>query len=259
MFSASAGSRAAVGDAAIGDADHAELQPIRERQQQPSSRGDTGNGGQSGAGRHGDPPERQDLVRGLLEGSTGDVVGQNKEAPFNMATYLRLYPGVSGMATNGLRWGANAEVRENFKGVGFEPSQSFATISIIATNAQNSSTAMGTSGLTCAQTLHVWRASVWVAQDKIGIVRLGQDDGVVGLFDAGIGTFQNVAQCLWDGDAPGAVNGNTAPTYPWCTLQGAEYGSNKIVYLSPQFAGVDFGFNFAPNNGNGIELTCANA
>jgi hypothetical protein len=98
-----------------------------------------------------------------------------------------------------------------------------------------------------------------VAQDKIGIVRLGQGGGVAGLFDAGIGTFQNVAQGLWDGDAPGAVSGNTSPTYPWYTLQGAEYGSNKIVYLSPQFAGVDFGFNFAPNNGNGIELTCANA
>jgi hypothetical protein len=74
-----------------------------------------------------------------VEGSTGDVVGENKEAPFNMGTYLRLYPRVSGMATNGLRWGANAEIRENFKGVGFEASQCSATTSIIATNAQNSS------------------------------------------------------------------------------------------------------------------------
>jgi hypothetical protein len=148
------------------------------------------------------------------EGSTGDVVDQNKEAPFNMGTYLRLYPGVSAMATNGLRWGANAEIRENFNGVGFEANPSSATTSIIATNVQNSSTTTGTSGLTCAQTLYVRRAFVWVAQDKISIVRLGQGDGVAGLFYAGIGTFQNVAQGLWDGDAPGAVDGNTAPTYP---------------------------------------------
>jgi hypothetical protein len=163
------------------------------------------------------------------------------------------------MATNGLRWGANAEIRENFNGVGFEANPSSATTSILATNAQNSSTTTGTSGLLSAQTLFVRRAFVWAAQDKIGIVRLGQGDGVSGLFDAGIGTFQNVAQGLWDGDAPGAVNGNTSPTYPWYSLQGAEYGSNKIVYLSPQFAGVDFGFDFAPNNGNGIEFVCANA
>jgi Gram-negative porin len=46
-----------------------------------------------------------------VEGSTGDVVGQNKEAPYNLGTYFRLYPGVNGMATNDLRWGASAEIR----------------------------------------------------------------------------------------------------------------------------------------------------
>ena len=39
-------------------------------------------------------------------------------------------------------------------------------------------------------------------------------------------------------------------TFPWLSQQGAEYGSNKIFYLSPQFAGFDFGFDWAPNNGN---------
>jgi len=202
-------------------------------------------------------------VEASIEGSTGDVVGGNKEAPYNLGTYLRLYPGVSGMATNGLRWGANAEIRENFQGQGFTANGTVVgnqavTGGLTATNAQNSSTTTGTSGLTCAQTLYVRRAFVWVAQDKIGIFRFGQGDGVSGLFDAGVGTFQNVAQGLWDGDAPAAPNGNTQPTYPWYSLQGAEYGSNKIVYLSPQFAGFDFGLDFAPNNGN-LEAGCAAA
>ena len=127
-----------------------------------------------------------------VEGSTGDIVGGNKLAPYSLGTLLRLYPGVDGMATNGLRWGAQAEIRENFQGQGFAASPSSSTTSIIATNAQNSSSATGTSGLTCAQTLYVRRAFVWVAQDQIGIFRLGQADGVSGIFDNGVTTFQNV-------------------------------------------------------------------
>ncbi len=158
-----------------------------------------------------------------------------------MDTYFRLYPGVSGMATNGLRWGAQAEIRENFQGQGFVASPSSATTSIIATNAQNSSGTTGNSGLTCAQTLYVRRAFVWVAQDQVGIFRFGQGDGVAGIFDNGITTFQDVGQGGWNGDAPARPTATRQPTFPWFSQQGAEYGSNKIVYLSPQFFGVDLG------------------
>jgi Gram-negative porin len=195
-----------------------------------------------------------------VEGSTGDIVGGNKLAPYSLGTLLRLYPGVDGMATNGLRWGAQAEIRENFQGQGFAASPSSSTTSIIATNAQNSSSTTGNSGLTCAQTLYVRRAFVWVAQDQVGIFRIGQADGVSGIFDNGVTTFQNVGVGLWDGDVPDAVNGNTASTFPWLSQDGADYGTERAVYLSPQFAGVDFGFAFAPNNGNGGgTYNCSNA
>ena len=195
-----------------------------------------------------------------VEGSTGDQVGGSKLAPYSMDTYLRLYPGVSGMSTNGLRWGAQAEIRENFQGQGFEANPSSSTTSILATNAQNSSSTTGNSGLTCAQTLYVRRAFVWIAQDQVGIFRLGQGDGPTGIFDNGITTFQGFGSSGWNGDAPGFTNGNSSPTFPWFTQQGAEYGSNKIVYLSPQFFGIDLGVSFAPNNGNGGgTYNCSNA
>jgi hypothetical protein len=184
--------------------------------------------------------------------------GANKLAPYTMGTYLRLYPGVDGMATNGLRWGAQAEIRENFNGVGYAASPSSATTSITATNAQNSSGSTGASGLTCEQTLYVRRAFVWVAQDQVGIFRFGQGDGVSGIFDNGIVTEQNIGSGAWNGDLPSVMNGNGGAIYPWYSQQGAEYGSNKIVYLSPQFAGVDLGFDYAPNNGN-AEFECSNA
>ena len=39
--------------------------------------------------------------------------GSFKVNPIGIASYMRLYPGVDGMATNGLRYGAAVELREN--------------------------------------------------------------------------------------------------------------------------------------------------
>jgi len=162
---------------------------------------------------------------------------------------------VDGMATNGLRWGAQTEIRENFVGHGYTNN---GVGTLAATNAQNSSSVTGTSGLTSGQTLYVRRAFVWTALDNVGLLRLGQGDGVSGIFDNGVTTFQNTGQGLWNGDAPILPAGNSQPFFPWYSQQGAEYGSNKIVYLSPQFFGIDAGFDYAPNNGN-QEAGCGNA
>jgi len=188
-----------------------------------------------------------------IEGSTGDVVhsstgGPDKEAPYSFGTYFRLYPGVDAMATNGLRYGASVEIRENFNGRGYTATGS--GVGLTPTNAQNTSTTTGTSGLTCEQTLYVRRAFVYVAAPNVGIFRLGQGDGVSGIFDNGIVSEQNVGSGAWNGDAPAAPNAPGEPAFPWYSQQGAEYGSEKVVYLSPQFAGFDLGFDFAPNNGN---------
>ena len=161
---------------------------------------------------------------------TGTNAGQ-KLAPYSIGTYFRLYPGVDAMATNGLRYGAQTEIRENFVA------------------AQSNTGNTGTSGLTSGQTLYVRRAFWYVAGDNWGLIRMGQTDGVTGIFDNGITTGQQPGQGLWNGDAPGIIAGN-GPTYPWFTQQGAEYGSPKVVYLSPQLYGFDFGFDYAPNNGN---------
>jgi hypothetical protein len=196
-----------------------------------------------------------------IEGSPGDKVGANKEAPYNMGSFIRLYPGVDAMATNGLRYGAQAEIRENFQGQGYTANGTAVNGTSVsggltATNAQNTSSSTGASGLTCAQTLYVRRAFVYVAQDHVGLFRLGQGDSVAGIFDNGVTTFQNVGVGLWNGDAPLAANANTQPTFPWLSQDGADYGTERIVYLSPQLTGVDFGISYAPNNGN-LEAGCA--
>ena len=52
----------------------------------------------------------------LAQWSTNNQTLGSKTNPITFGSYMRLYPGVDGMATNGLRYGASIELRENFPG-----------------------------------------------------------------------------------------------------------------------------------------------
>ena len=195
-----------------------------------------------------------------VEGSSADKVSAGnggaagtsfKVAPYNALEYFRIYPGVDAMATNGLRYGAQTEIRENWS------AQSYNAAAPAAASAYNSNS-NPSSGFTCTQTLYVRRAFVYFASDRVGIVRLGEGDSVTGTFDNGVTTFQNFDTGGWNGDAPTPIPGNMQVAFPFISQQGADYGSNKVVYFSPQFAGFDFGLDWAPNNVNG-EAPCSNA
>ena len=115
-----------------------------------------------------------------------------KTSPLGIGSYMRLYPGFDGAAANGLRYGAAIELRENFaSGVN------------AGAGAANAATATSPSANTSGQTVFVRRAFTYLASDKAGIVRFGQADGVLGLFDnciftsgcwdAGLGNFNGGA------------------------------------------------------------------
>jgi hypothetical protein len=171
--------------------------------------------------------------------------------PVGVGSYMRLYPGFDGMAANGIRYGAAIELRENFNSGVFSGSQ---TALVSAT-----STATSSSANSSAQTVFVRRAFTYLASDKAGLVRFGQGDGVLGLFDNCIFTTQ-----CWDAGVTGVNGGALQLTGPggaaglpfvWLNQSGAEYANNKIVYLSPQFYGVDFGVQYAPSMGNSLQST----
>jgi hypothetical protein len=170
--------------------------------------------------------------------STG--VGANagyKVNPVGIASYMRLYPGFDGTAANGIRYGAAIELRENF-GAGGVPANSG-------------------SANTSSETVFVRRAFTYLASDKAGVLRFGQADGVLGLFDNCVFT-----SACWDAGL-GNFNGGPNQTlttqgafgipFVWLAQAGAEYGNNKIVYLSPQFFGFDMGVQYAPNMGNAYQ------
>jgi hypothetical protein len=193
--------------------------------------------------------------------------------PVSFAAYMRLYPAIDGMATNGLRYGAAVELRENFNNPNAQASAGATTAGGVQPigigGAQPAAgtavaAAVSPSGNSSAQTVFVRRAFTYIAADNVGIVRFGQTDGVIGLFDpcifsaacwgAGISPF--------NGDmiqAQGPQNAVGIP-FPWLAQAGAEYGNVKIVYLSPQFFGLEVGVQYAPSMGNGFANgTSANA
>jgi hypothetical protein len=163
--------------------------------------------------------------------------GQVKVQPLNMSSFARLYAGADGMATNGLRYGAAIEVRQNFQGQ------------------SSSTTSSGASSYLSSESLYVRRAFTYVAGDNWGIVRLGQADGLIGIFDNGVTTFQFLPTGnLNGGDLQTMFPSNVAPTFVFLAQAGNEYGNTKAVYMSPQIAGFDFGIQYAPNTSNGFGM-----
>jgi len=176
------------------------------------------------------------LFAGVVESSTLDVFKATPTLPpakldaFGTVGFMRIFSGVDAMATNGLRYGASIELRQDFG------------------PAAGSTANSGGSANSFSSTVFVRRAFTYLATDKVGIIRLGQGDGPIGLFDLGVTTFQTFDTGGWDSDLTGTVPGNAQLSFPFSSLQGAEYIPSKLVYISPQLAGFDFAFAYAPNN-----------
>ena len=186
-----------------------------------------------------------DISASFSSGDRATSGGVNyKMNPVGISSYARLYPGVDGLAANGLRYGAAMELRQNFGG-----GTNFSSAGVAP-----GATATSPSGGNLATTVYVRRAFTYLGSDQIGIVRVGVGDGVIGLFDGGIFTSQTWDAGIGQFNGGGAqVLGTTAGfliPFAWLSQAGAEYNNAKIVYLTPQFFGFDFGVQYAPNMGN---------
>ena len=156
--------------------------------------------------------------------------GINKLANYGLVDYVRLYPGFDGVAANGLKYGASVEIRtDNGTGAGG-----------------------GVNGSISGQSarrgeLYIRRESGYIGTDRFGQIRVGATDQPTSLYLTG--TFENFDDGGLDGDLPDFLPGAVATAFPFAD-QGNLYTTNKIVYLSPQFYGVDFGVSWEPDTGN---------
>ncbi len=173
--------------------------------------------------------------------STMGAVAGNTRSSNQIGSWLRLYGGADGMAANGLRYGGAFEIRTNFSGASNTPS---------TTNPASQAGAQ-----TNLMTLYVRRAFVYAGTDKLGIVRFGMGDGMISLFSAGRTTVQFYSPTShFNGSdlQATAIAGNTAPPFAFIDGSGDEYDTQKVVYLSPNFSGFDFGLQYSPHAGNSI-------
>ncbi|MCB8875515.1 porin family protein [Acidisoma silvae] len=153
-----------------------------------------------------------------VEGSTLDNNTSTgvKTSTTSFLGYLRLFPGFDGVAANGLHYGAAAELRIN---------------------------GGASAG---AETLFVHQAYGYLGLPQLGQVSFGQENGPVVLFETG--TFEGFNDGGWWGDLPAIIPGNAQVVYPFVDNGGLSQETNKIVYLSPTFAGFQFAVGFEPNH-----------
>ena len=152
-------------------------------------------------------------------------------------SFARLYLGADGMATNGLRYGAAIEVRAELHWS--DQSGASAERLLVAGDT------------VCPPCLHLRGRRPTGAS-----CALGQADGVIGIFDNGVTTFQFLPTGnLNGGDLAAGCQSDVAP--PFC-LPGRRPAPStptpSSVYMSPQIAGFDFGFQYAPNTSNGFGI-----
>ncbi|WP_419760597.1 porin [Acidisoma sp.] len=140
----------------------------------------------------------------------------NKTSTDNFLGYLRLYPGFDGVASNGLHYGAAAEIRIN--------------------GGQSAGN----------ETLYVFQAYGYFGLPQIGQISFGQENGPSVIFETG--TFEGFNDGGWNGDIEGMIPTVANPVYPFPD-SGSQYdqATSKIVYLSPTLAGFQFAFGFTPN------------
>jgi outer membrane protein OmpU len=151
-----------------------------------------------------------------VEASSLDNIEGTKTSTTNFFGYLRLYPGFDGVASNGLHYGAATEIRTN-------------------------------SGETAsAESLYVFQAYGYLGLPKFGQISVGQQNGPSIIFQTG--TFGGFNDGGWDGDAEDIIPESAEALYPFADGSSKyNQSTNKIVYLSPAWAGFQFGIGFTPN------------
>ncbi len=164
---------------------------------------------------------------GIGTSSANDFDGY-KLNPYGSQAYIRLYPGFNATAANGLKYGVVGEIRNPGSTV---------------------ETGGATPGSTSTSNTLYWRRAYgYVGTDDLGTLRFGMGDGPMSIFQ--VGTFEGFDDGAWNSSIlPTFVPSNTEPTFAFSDVAGL-YTSNKLVYLSPSFSGLQFGVGYEPNTAN---------
>lgn len=160
-----------------------------------------------------------DKSNGAPRGVAGAGTAQRSSTDFRNEVEIHVF--VTGKAANGLSYGAVVEIQNDNVG--------------------------GGSG----SALDLDEAYVFVSSPTLGTIRFGEEDSAASIMQVRAPTITGLgADGAWDVGILGTANGTGGNP---SLLTGINDGNDatKIIYLSPQFAGFDFGVSYAPNSGEG--------
>jgi predicted porin len=163
-----------------------------------------------------------DSARGAPTGVNAQ--GRQSRQNFDFRNEVEIQVFVNGKAANGLAYGAVVEIQNDNVG--------------------------GGSG----SALDLDEAYVFVTSPTLGTVRFGEEDSAASIMAVRAPSITGFgADGAWDVGILGTANGTGGNP---SILTGINDGndSTKIVYLSPQFFGFDFGLSYGPNPGEGDRM-----
>jgi hypothetical protein len=159
----------------------------------------------------------------VAKSATGVATG-NKTGAVEFMSYGQIQVAFDGVSANGMQYGATLNLRQN----------------AVA------------SGSAAASTAYYIRQGGYVGSPTLGKVWFGPIDGAAERFLTG--TFENFDVVgNWNAiTTPNFVNGNAQISWNF-PEDSIFYKTEKLTYLSPSFAGFDFGLTFEPNvDGSGL-------
>jgi hypothetical protein len=160
-----------------------------------------------------------DYARGAPTGV--NAAGTQRRSTNDFRNEVEIHVFVNGKAANGLAYGAVVEIQNDNVG--------------------------GGSG----SALDLDEAYMFVTSPTLGTIRFGEEDSAASIMQVRAPTITGFgADGAWDVGILGTANGSGGNP---SILTGINDGSDstKVVYLSPQFFGFDFGLSYAANAGEG--------
>jgi len=195
------------------------------------------------------------------EGSSFNTItnatGTYKLNPVTTIGDFRIYPGFDAQTADGIEYGAATDIRTGYSnaGVGQNGKQTVTTttVSTLPTGAKTYTSTTTSSSLS---SLYVKRAYGYVGTPEFGFVRFGQTDSAFTLLQSGVvEAFGDGGQWTLEGAEalmlPSAATPAGGNQFIYAD-QTAVYATDKVVYISPAFAGVNAVIGFEPNS-NGLK------
>jgi hypothetical protein len=189
--------------------------------------------------------------------STGAYTGEYKLNPVSTIGDFRLYPGFDAQTVDGLDYGVATDIRTSYSNASVGQN---GKTTLTSTSTTTATTAAGKTTYTTATTttntsqsgLYVKRAYGYIGTPDYGFIRFGQTDSAFTLLQSG------VIEAFGDG-GQWTLEGGQVVMFPTSASPGQSnqfiyadqtpvYATDKVVYITPVFAGFSGVVGYEPNS-----------